>query len=95
MRPGAISRVLAQVASQRYEIDFVVGDALALEEQTIVQVCVSLSDSKTREREVRACNKAMGQFGVKQLVIVTEEEEEAIEVSNGVIQAVPAWKWLL
>ena len=95
VRPGAISRVLAREASQRYVIDFVVGDALALEEQTIVQVCVSLSDSKTREREVRACNKAMGQFGVKQSVIVTEEEEETIEVSNGVIQAVPAWKWLL
>lgn len=95
VRPGAISRVLTQVASQRYEIDFMMGDALALEEQIIVQVCVSLSDSKTREREVRACNKAMGQFGVKQSVIVTEDEEETIEVSNGVIQAVPAWKWLL
>lgn len=95
VRPGAISRVLAREASQRYEIDFVMGDALALEEQIIVQVCVSLSDSKTREREVRACNKAMGQFGVKQSVIVTEDEEETIEVSNGVIQAVPAWKWLL
>lgn len=51
--------------------------------------------SRVLAREVRACNKAMGQFGVKQSVIVTEDEEETIEVSNGVIQAVPAWKWLL
>lgn len=51
--------------------------------------------SRVLAREVRACNKAMGWFGVKQSVIVTEEEEETIEVSNGVIQVVPAWKWLL
>lgn len=95
VRPGAISRVLAREASRRYEIDFVVGDMLALERPTIVQVCVSLSDQKTREREMQACDKAMGQFGVNQSVIVTEDEEETIEVSNGIIRVVPAWKWLL
>ena len=80
---------------KRHEIDFVVGDALLLEPLRLVQVSVSLDDSKTRKRELAALEAGMRKLQAQDAVIVTADEEAEIETSEGVVRVVPAWKWLL
>lgn len=94
MRQGAISRTFVGEGSQRQEIDFVVGDALALEPVKLVQVSADLTDSSTRKREVRALETAMPQFAVEESWIVTKDEECELKTASGTIHIVPAWKWL-
>lgn len=94
MRPGAISRTFVGEGSQRQEIDFVVGDALALEPVKLVQVSTTLADSSMRKREVQALETAMPQFEVEESWIVTKDEERELKTASGTIHIVPAWKWL-
>lgn len=94
MRQGAISCTFVGEGSQRQEIDFVVGDALALEPVKLVQVSADLTDSSTRKREVRALETAMLQFAVEESWIVTKDEECELKTASGTIHIVPAWKWL-
>lgn len=94
MRQGAISRTFVGEGSQRQEIDFVVGDALALEPVKLVQVSADLTDSSTRKREVQALETAMSQFAVEESWIVTKDEECELQTASGAIHIVPAWKWL-
>ncbi len=94
MRAGAISRAFVGQGSQRHEIDFVVGDALALETVKLVQVSVQLANPATRKREARALESAMAQFGVEEAWVVTMDDEEELQTPAGTIRIVPAWKWL-
>ena len=77
------------------EVDFVVGDATTASAQMLVQACFAMDDAKTEARETEALREAMARFGTGEGVIVTFDEEHDIEVPEGVIRVVPAWKWLL
>lgn len=77
------------------EVDFVVGDATTESAQMLVQACFAMDDAKTEARETEALREAMARFGTGEGVIVTFDEERDIEVPEGVIRVVPAWKWLL
>ena len=72
------------------EVDFVVPDR-----QLAVQVCTSLADPETKEREVDALQKLSKRCPIKNRLIVTQDEEADIQTSEGAIEVVPAWKWLL
>ena len=61
----------------------------------LVQVSVSLDDPKTRTRELSALEAGMGKYGIAESAIVTMDTEETVKVPSGVINVVPAWKWLL
>ncbi len=93
-RIGGISKAIVNNGG-RHEIDFVVGDALALEQPKIVQVCVDIGDGKTREREISSLETAMRQFQVNESWLVTIDDEEDVESGDGIVHIVPAWKWLL
>ena len=95
VRRGTVSRLLVPDGSRQLEVDFIVGDALLMQASELVQVSVSLEDEKTRNREFRALELAMSQFGKDESWVVTLNEEEEVEVSSGMIHMVPAWKWLL
>ena len=75
------------------EIDFIVQREDRSRE--LVQVCESLLDPTTRKREVSALEEAMRELGLVSATIVTRNEEEEIEVSEGSIQVIPAWRFLL
>lgn len=76
------------------ECDFVVQRGTQIE--TLIQVCWSLRDPDTRRREVTGLIEAQQQLNAKTLLIITADEEESIAVDGGgIIQVVPAWKWLL
>lgn len=83
------------VTNSGHEVDFAVGDPFDRRISELAQVCVSLEDPRTRERELRALRAAMDELGVRQSTIITMSESEVIEVDAGTIRVVPAWQWLL
>ena len=72
------------------EVDFYVMDF-----QLAVQVSYSLQDTETRKREVNALLKMSAHIEVKDMIIITKDEEEIITTERGSIRVIPVWKWLL
>lgn len=85
------------------EVDFIIPDFTATGEggstrklrQAVFQACESLSDAKTRKREVTALNEAMDELNLKNGAIVTRNEEDQIEIGGKRISVVPAWRFLI
>lgn len=75
------------------EVDFITGRPN--DERRLVQVCESLSDKQTRQREITALTEAMAELELPVGTIVTRNEEERIQVSSGTIDVRPAWRFLL
>jgi len=48
-----------------------------------------------RQREVTALLKMARQIDVKQMMMITKEEEDVIEAEGFTIQVLPVWRWLL
>lgn len=75
------------------ECDFVVyadgGTALP------VQVCWSLADPATRQRELKGLYKACEYAKVKEGWIITSDEEEEFDFEGVHVLVKPAWKWML
>lgn len=94
LREGALTRALIDDCG-RHEIDFVVGDALMQDAFRLIQVSYDMSDERTRLREVSALRAGMRRYGIGEGTIVTLDDTDTIEVPEGAISVVPAWKWLL
>ncbi|MCL2137817.1 MAG: DUF4143 domain-containing protein, partial [Coriobacteriia bacterium] len=93
-RDRYISRFVS--GKRSYEVDFVVDDSLGPDSLIPCQVCLSMQDVKTAEREIRALREAMAELGVSEsLLVVIKGEEREIRVDEGVIRVVPAWQWCL
>ena len=75
------------------EVDFIV----PMQDRTrmLIQVCESLAEPQTRKRETSALFEAMSELGVNAGTIVTRNEDERIETGGGIIEVVPAWRFLL
>lgn len=72
-----------------WEVDFL---TQTLEgKMSLIQVCLSLKEEETRQREIRALKQAMKELQLEESLIVTLDEEEDL----GPIQVVPIWKFLL
>ncbi len=72
------------------ETDFYVPD-----QQLLIQVCMSVKDYETRERELKSLKYSMRELNVKDSLIITYDEQEEIEIAEGKIKVVPYWKWVL
>lgn len=81
---------------QQEEVDFVIKRGSQVEQ--LIQVCFSLKNLETKNREIRALIKAGKELRCKNLLIITEDKEgeEKIEWfgDKAVIQFIPLWKWL-
>ena len=76
--------------NDNFEVDFYIPeDALA------IQVCYSLSDEETLQREVNALKKLPKRLDCNRRIIITFDEETSFSDEYGTIEVVPAWKWLL
>ncbi len=75
------------------EVDFIV--TLRGRSRMLVQVCESLAEPQTRKREISALSEAMEEQGLTYGTIVTRNEDERLETPGGVINIVPAWRFLL
>ncbi len=87
---------------QKKECDFVIKEGLEIVEA--IQVCKSLSDIETKEREIAGLLDACKTYNLKEGIILTDdeegEEERSVKVENGDerkvrIKTIPIWKWLL
>lgn len=75
-----------------YEVDFLVGHIDRT--QTLIQVCLDIADSQTREREVRALQEAQLEFPTAKCLLITLEQPMGVVVPAG-IHVASAMDWLL
>lgn len=59
------------------------------------QVSVTLTDEKTRKRELDALREAAKELGLDHAFVITEEREEHLELESLTIHILPYWKWAL
>jgi predicted AAA+ superfamily ATPase len=59
-----------------------------------LQVATHLKDENIRKREFDGLLDALKAYDLKEGLIITENEEETIEVQGYKIEIKPAWKWL-
>ena len=82
---------------EQEEVDFVVKQGTRIIE--LIQVCADATDSRTRQREVRALIKAGNELDCKNLIVLTENEEREETKEwfgiQGTIRFQPLWRWLL
>lgn len=94
MRKDAICSL--KTKARGLEVDFCIGDALMGIEPQLVQVCVSVEDEKTCERELRALWEAMAERALGEGTLVVVDGEEAVYEREGMrVRQVPAWRWFL
>ncbi len=70
-------------------------DFYAPQDNLLIQVCYSIGDFATKEREVKALYLAMHELGVVSGTIITFDESEIIKMDNSTITVLPYWKWVL
>ena len=75
------------------EVDFLVIDANG--EKQLIQVCESLSEEATFERETRALQAACGELRLYRATLVTRAEDRLLTLGRIRIHVVPIWKFLL
>jgi hypothetical protein len=75
------------------EVDFLWMDQT--DHPNLVQVCFSLDDFQTKNREITALFEAMQELNIHNSHIITYNAEKEIMAENRVIQIIPAWKFLL
>ena len=72
------------------EVDFYIP-----EHKRAIQVSYSISDDRTRQREIKALIKLSEVYQVDHMEIVTWDEESTLNENGCKIQVLPIWKWLL
>lgn len=75
------------------EVDFVVKKKNNITD--LIQVCLSLQNLKTKEREIKALTVAMEELNLNHGLILTDDEEDTITIEDKKIQVTPIYKWLL
>lgn len=75
------------------EVDFVFKNTEG--KLILMQVCESLINPKTRQREINALEAAMAELKVTYGFIITRNDSESLVIESGTIEILPAWKALL
>lgn len=75
------------------EVDFLIWNGTA--PLALVNVCLDVSDAKTRKREVDGLRRAMGEFHMEYGYIVTLDHAELMDIEEGVIEFVPYRRWAM
>jgi predicted AAA+ superfamily ATPase len=75
------------------EVDFIFKDGQG--KKHLIQVCESLQDEKTKNRETKALQKAMQEQDMNEGYIVTRTEEFVIHCESGLIHVLPIWRYLI
>ncbi len=93
----ALRRVTSEIfyyrTSNGREVDFVA--RLPNSEFELIQICETLAEKKTSDREISALREAMHEMKLSTGTIVSRHHEETIELEKHQIKIVPAWKFLL
>ncbi len=89
---------LSYLKGESFEVDFVLQEGRKVTQ--LIQVCYSMQDVDTFEREVRGMVQGAQILKCRNLLILSADEERRIEVEIGIhekgtIHVLPVWKWLL
>lgn len=76
--------------NEKYEVDFYVP-----EDEVAIQVCYSLRDEETLDREKDALSKLPKRLAYRRRLILTFDDETSYTDQYGTIEVLPCWKWLL
>jgi predicted AAA+ superfamily ATPase len=83
------------LTKQNYEIDFIaVNKTIRGKAVHLYQVCYQFSDPGVRNRELRGILQTASYLKVKDIFVITFNEEETIEMNGFIVKVLPAWKWL-
>jgi uncharacterized protein len=75
------------------EVDFLIKEGLKVKQA--IQVSFDLEDKNTKKREIDGLLDAHKELNVKNLLIITEDEEGEEKAGDTKIKITPLWKWLL
>jgi predicted AAA+ superfamily ATPase len=75
------------------ECDFVIKEKNSITQA--IQVCWSMHDDKTKQREINGLIDAMAAYQLKEGLILTEDESDSITIDDKTINMMPVWLWLL
>ncbi len=75
------------------ECDFIIRESNQIIQA--IQVTTTLSDEEVKDREINGLIEAMSLYNLREGLILTENEQDTIEVSGFLITIIPIWKWLL
>ena len=75
------------------EVDFLIKEKQKI--KLLIQVCLTIKNFETKEREIKALVKAMKELKLEQALILTEDEEDIIKIDNKKIKVMPTFQWLL
>jgi predicted AAA+ superfamily ATPase len=75
------------------ECDFLIKQGLSV--TGAIQVCTSLLDKDTKNREMEGLSEAINAFGLNKGIILTDDEEDTFQTDNIKIEVKPVWKWIL
>ncbi|OGV27866.1 MAG: hypothetical protein A3F18_03295 [Legionellales bacterium RIFCSPHIGHO2_12_FULL_37_14] len=82
---------------EKQECDFVIREGYRI--KAAIQVCMSLKNTTTKEREIQGLLEAMHAYNLNEGLILTENEsgEENIQYAEKTLKITiePCWKWLL
>jgi predicted AAA+ superfamily ATPase len=73
-----------------FEIDFYLPET-----RTLIQVTQNMSNSATREREIRAMQDAVKTVDAQNLLILSDDNEDSIRIGEKEIQIHSIPEWLL
>lgn len=76
--------------NENFEVDFYIP-----EDELAIQVCYSLRDEETLNREVDALKKLPKRLECRRRIILSFDEETSIVDQYGTIEIIPCWKWML
>lgn len=77
----------------KLECDFVIKEKNSITQA--IQVCWSMHDDKTKQREINGLLDAMTAYHLKEGLILTEDESDSILIEDKKINMMPVWLWLL
>jgi len=75
------------------EVDFVLKQATKINK--LIQVCYNISDTNTKEREIKSLLTASEELNCDNLEIISWDYEAEEKHKGKTIKFVPLWKWLL
>ncbi len=78
---------------KKREIDFLTRDGTEI--TSLIQVCIDISNEKTRKREIDSLMEGMKQFKLSNGLVITENYEGEEKINGKKISYAPLWRWLL
>jgi predicted AAA+ superfamily ATPase len=78
---------------QQNEVDILLKEGAQIRQ--LIQVTYASSKNDIDEREIKGLVKASDAFMCKDLLIITWDYENMLNIGNKMIKCVPLWKWLL